>query len=299
MLIVPLLILSFVHFSLGGTACNSSVIGINSQCPADQPYCVFITTNTTECRECKSNCDCDYNKYCSVNPETIGTCLDFTPYGITCYPYSAQQLTNANFSDTYKCAVLYTDANNTIFIDQQGVCAIQTCRYCDYQNGNGGLGTCNPTSGNKLERSCVYPGTLVNTHSMPWNAQQYYSTPENVWWAIFFVLFIVFIGVQATILFCQWRKGPSTKSGDLHPSSQVDSRDSKKHESAVESEKNSSKRSTAQHTEEGEQAPQPATDGYDSPPPTKPKNYSGPPSKRGSTHSTVDPDVIILSQTQE
>jgi len=290
---VILLLFLFLPSSFGTTVCNTTSLGINPQCSTnDSPYCVLITPNSTDCRACTSNCDCDYNQYCSQNPQTIGMCMNFDQAGSSCFPYSASQLTNANFSGTLKCAALYT-INTTIYIDQQGVCIGKSCQYCDYR-GNGGIGNCNPTDGVKSARACVYPGTQINVHSVPWNRDTYFETPENVWWAIYFVFFFIIIIVQAAMVFVQYRgNGGTSKSKDLpsSPSSQIThSTDTGTHNTtsptspSSEPPSNTSAHQSAQEDGTGS--------GYDAPPSTKP--YDAAPSKHSSVNSHAD--VIVLTQ---
>jgi len=177
-----------------------------------QPYCVLTVTGTSptfECRECISSCDCDNDEFCSNKPGQKGECKKFGKNGKKCRPLSTGQLTQIDYPEEWKCAELYSE-NNVLVIDQEGVCIEQTCRYCDYRGGGGGLTSCGVDTGLKGERRCAYPGTLVDNHKYPWVKDVYYENPEAVWWAIFFTFFMILLGVQiasCVFTFFQWRSG--------------------------------------------------------------------------------------------
>jgi len=185
-------------------SCDSSQ-GSNTFNPActssGEPYCVQTVAEPSQyqCAECIGNCDCGVNSYCSSAPGTIGQCKTFSKAGSSCRALSNNQLTDVDYNQDWKCAELYSQDSN-LQIDQAGVCINGKCRYCDYVNGNGGLRTCGVSDGKGVARSCVYPGELVHTHWQNWHDGLYFQTPENVWWAIFFVFFFILILVQIAIL---------------------------------------------------------------------------------------------------
>lgn len=60
------------------------------------------------------------------------------------------------------------DYGNTV-VAQQGACIAGTCQQCSYRGNPAGMMSCGPTDGLNSERTCVYPGILVNTHSSNWS----------------------------------------------------------------------------------------------------------------------------------
>jgi len=114
------------------------------------------------------------------------------------------QILDLDYNEAWKCAELYSDGGQ-LQVDQYGACIQGKCRYCDYLSG-AGMTSCGNTNGLKNSRECVHPGVLVSAHSAEWANGRYYETPENVWWAIFFVFFMILLGVQGAILFFTIRK---------------------------------------------------------------------------------------------
>ena len=180
---------------------------------AEEPYCVQTVagvTPTFECKACVSNCDCDYDEYCSSKPGDIGDCKEFDIEGNDCRPLRGAQLSNPDFPSDWKCAITYSDSNavNTstnLNVDVVGTCIEGVCRYCDYR-GNGGMPGCAVDSGLMTERTCVYPGKLVNTHGAAWTPGEYYENPEFVWWAIFFCFLVILLVVQVVICLITFKK---------------------------------------------------------------------------------------------
>jgi len=157
-----------------------------------------------QCAKCLTNCDCPNNQYCSSAPSQVGECVKFSKQGSSCRPLSLTQILDLDYNQDWKCAMLYSEGGQ-LTIDQQGACIQGKCHYCDWLGGNG-LNTCGNQDGTANARTCIYPGTLVSTHSAEWQNGAYYETPSNVWWAIFFVFFLILIGVQGAILFFTMKK---------------------------------------------------------------------------------------------
>jgi len=183
-----------------GQACPSSDNeGFSPSCPsATSPYCLITsTTPAYNCVACISNCDCPNNEFCSTNVQggTAGQCMKFGPNGQSCRPLTNAQITNSSYPSSWKCAVTYT-VNGNLQIDQVGACVGGTCRTCDPDNPNVGLGTCDVGQGTNNARVCSYPGTLVTAESANWSEGSYYQNVEAVWWAIFFVFLMILVGVQ-------------------------------------------------------------------------------------------------------
>jgi len=177
--------------SSGGIETFNPTCGYNT----DHPYCRQITPLTSACRECISSCDCEVNEFCSTALTTLGTCLPFNIEGSACLPFTWQQIEDDSYDQTYKCAILFTDALGDLEIDQAGVCINRICRMCNYRV-DGGMNSCGVHDGVKGERECVYPGYLKNTHSMNWSPGPYFEQPENVWWAVLFVFLCFFLSFQ-------------------------------------------------------------------------------------------------------
>jgi len=116
--------------------------------------------------------------------------------GSSCLPFSEQQLLESSFDSSFKCAVLYTNAEGNLEIDQEGVCINRQCRMCNYRSPNGGMSNCGVSDGIKGERQCVYPGYLVNTHTASWSPGYYIEIPEYVWWAVLFIFLCCFLSFQ-------------------------------------------------------------------------------------------------------
>jgi len=169
----------------------------NTDCThSSEPYCVSSSSGYV-CAECMSSCDCGMNEYCSGNPETAGQCLKFGRNGKSCRNLSLLQLENITFDDSWKCAETYPMPNlpSQLIVDQSGVCIDGTCRYCDPRMSSSlSMTNCGPGSGMKGERTCVYPGMLVNTHAMTWSPGFYYEYPRFVWDAIIFCMIVLILG---------------------------------------------------------------------------------------------------------
>jgi len=196
------LIASFLFaVAFAGTSCPAADKNSLSAVCTDvkNAYCLMVNTDIVnpvyECRACLTNCDCTNNQYCSSSPSTIGTCVTFNKNGKSCRPLSPAQLVSTDYPDAWKCAITFS-VNNVVAIDAAGVCIEEKCRYCAPGSGSGGLGTCSYGTGLKNDRVCVYPGALHQSQSKSWVEGEYYQTPENVWWAIFFVFFIILIIIQ-------------------------------------------------------------------------------------------------------
>jgi hypothetical protein len=177
-----------------GKACQSEKDGATVY-----PYCRLVTglTATTpkfECRECKTLCDCPLDMYCSSEPGEIGQCRRFAMQGKKCRPLSTAQLASSDINDDWKCADVFSD-NNVLNVNHRGSCVDEVCEFCQPSLFGGG-GTCDPTDGTNVERTCVYPGVLVDSHAAQWAAGSYSNQIMVVWSTIFFVFFILFLICQ-------------------------------------------------------------------------------------------------------
>jgi len=205
-----------VAFSQG---CNSTYAnGLSFTCPsASQPYCVLTDSSDPNpqnwvysCVACLSQCDCPINQFCSSKPGQVGTCQKFTQAGKSCLPLSNTQLTNPNITNSWKCALTYTDSNNNLFVDALGVCDNNKCQICTAFIQNT-FRTCNPGSGLQPERSCGFSNELSATHSLFWLQPNTYYFPTATWWPIMFVFLIIILIIQLAI--CCFRfKGTDTSS---------------------------------------------------------------------------------------
>jgi len=219
-----LLVLSLIEVILSQSCdLNTFQSGFNTQCNSKgRPYCVrtdgnpFSTNPTYECVECLSNCDCKLNYFCSKQFGQIGTCKKFDLNGKSCLPLNQDQILNQTWPASWKCAMFFTDYNNTVGVDQAGSCIESKCRYCSY-NGNGGLSSCGVSDGVQKERTCVYPGTQVTSYGIQWVPSAYYENPRNVWWAIFFCLLMIVMVIQ-TITFYGKMKGKGKKKNKSNES---------------------------------------------------------------------------------
>jgi len=230
----------FVGLSVGQT-CNNSNTFDGACTSSSAPYCLetetggFINpTITYQCVQCLSNCDCGLNSYCSSNPDTLGKCTKFDRYGDSCLPFDDNHLTNSNFTDKLKCAMLYQAEDGSLQIDQHGVCISGKCRYCSSYGNGGGLSSCSATDGTKEPRVCAYPGKQVSVHTSPWYPSIYWETPGNVWWGVMFVFYMILFFMQSATLFIKHRKSKngSIKNENSSTPVTIQHRESKKPEEA-------------------------------------------------------------------
>jgi len=69
------------------------------------PYCrldVYTSGASPICAACLTDCDCDVGQYCSITPETLGTCVDFKATGRDCLPFTEAQLVDSGFNAELK-----------------------------------------------------------------------------------------------------------------------------------------------------------------------------------------------------
>jgi len=176
------------------------------------PYCEQVTLTpsvTFACVACVSDCDCSVGDYCSQQPGKIGQCLTFGPSGSSCRPLSQGQITNSNFSSTWKCAVTYTVPNSSppqLAIDFLGACISGNCEFCNYNGGGGSAQSCQPGQGMGTPRQCGYPGNMYSTHLIQWSPGTYYEQPTNVWWAVFFCMVVILMFCALVSLFLGFRR---------------------------------------------------------------------------------------------
>jgi len=209
---ICLLLSSYISLSIEQT-CNSTFATqyppIASVCPFDNPYCRMIPTTqgniNYECRACFSQCDCANDEFCSSNPSTFGTCVQFNKGGQSCLPLTGPQLTDSSIPDSWKCAMTFTFQGN-LQVDYAGTCINEKCQMC---NPLSFFDRCLPGSGTQNERICAYPGMYTNTHSYLWTYRNVYSLyfPSFTWWPILFCFTVVLLGVQITIFVFKLKSG--------------------------------------------------------------------------------------------
>jgi len=186
----------------------------NPQCiDASHPYCVQTQQNPQtlfQCSQCISNCDCLLDEFCSKAAGQVGSCVKFELNGQSCLPLTKSQLLDPTIDSSKKCAMLL--GTDFLEINQEGVCVDETCRYCGVNGG--GMTSCGPTDGMQEERTCVYPGTLVNSHYAAW--ADIYPYPSVVWFTIFFTFVVPIIISQVILLFMTLHrvKGNTYKLGE-------------------------------------------------------------------------------------
>jgi len=207
MKIILFSLLSFFIVSILANTCDPAkgINTFNSDCTnSGNPYCVAVGFSPIlyDCRACVTNCDCELDEYCSQHGSSAGQCKKFQATGNSCRNLSPSQLADPTIPSSWKCAEFYTDPSGQQLVDQAGACIAGTCQYCSYRGTSGGLSNCDPQSGTQVERICVYPGILVNTHAASWSPGPYYENPDLVWWAIFFCLLVLIIVIQSITCIC-------------------------------------------------------------------------------------------------
>jgi len=230
-LLCSLLFVQFLH----AQTCDLDTFasGFNTECSdKKKPFCIrtdqnpFSAAPTYECVECLTNCDCKMNEFCSQALGSIGTCTKFSLNGKSCFGLTDSQLLNETYPSNWKCAMFYNDFNGTTRINQKGVCVEGKCRYCawDYSTTSG-LSDCGTSDGVGSERICVYPGTQVALQGVEWVPAIYYENPRNVWWAIFFCLLMIVMGMQIFNLYLKCtgkgKKGKRSKSNESTHASEI------------------------------------------------------------------------------
>jgi len=204
-----------------GTNCSStSGTFFDPSCPAEQPFCMYITGtgNINQCRECRGDCDCGENYYCStqapVQGET-GYCRKFYMAGAKCFPMSNTQLLNPSIDPKIKCAIVGNSTiTNTPQIEYQGLCIQGICRQC---NPASAAVTC---VGEYFgpPRLCVFPGLYSTIHSQNWSPGKFYEEPLRVWATLIFLafLFAVFTGTfTLCLVWKMWKR--KTRNDPVNP----------------------------------------------------------------------------------
>jgi len=176
---------------------------------SSEPFCIQTIDGPPAqyfCSQCRTNCDCKTGYYCSSDTSSgkVGKCEKFSKNGKSCRALSSEQLTDLDYPEAWKCAILFSNDGN-LQIDAQGACVDGKCRYCDAFGNQPGMQSCD-SDGTHGPTTCAYPGVLVNREREQWSVGNYGQNPEYVWWAIFFVFFIILIGIQGATLFFTCRK---------------------------------------------------------------------------------------------
>jgi len=176
-------------------------VGINPDCDSvETPYCRSDGTVPVafKCYACATLCDCATDEYCGSFGGDFGVCKEFTEAGADCRPMSSAQLIDARVPKEWKCAAIADNSSTSVNVQFAGVCIEGVCRMCNPRSSAG----CAPQSGFQTERTCGYPGHYVGTHSSNWNPGDYYESPVNVWFAIFFCLMVLILVAQFFIAIC-------------------------------------------------------------------------------------------------
>jgi len=181
-----------------GNDCSSAESSFDPTCPAKQPFCRTTSTTLTAsktCVECRSDCDCDVEKFCSmdITGNTLGQCLSFDPEGKSCYPISTAQHYGTDVDNSKKCSMtMDLPAPQGKAMNHQGSCIEGTCRFCNPGASSAGTIVCQGGEYLGPSRVCVWPGVYQTRHSQNWEPGLYFEEPLRVWLAVFFV-FILFI----------------------------------------------------------------------------------------------------------
>ena len=170
------------------------IFGFSSACTETRfPYCMPLNPGADDyhCAECRSNCDCGINEFCSLSTTThYGSCIPFAPkQGTPCKPLGSQ-ITDLTFDEEDKCAAVFPDSNSQ-GVDYYGSCIGGTCYFC-----SPGATTCSGGGMVKEPTRCAYPGTEVYSHSYNWAGGPFYENPQAVWLAIFFPFLFIILALQ-------------------------------------------------------------------------------------------------------
>lgn len=247
-IIVSLLFLTYITLSVA--QCNSTDAARSPPfavgCPdIKAPYCRGVQGDNAshiiyECRECNTNCDCDYNEYCSIDPTKRGTCVKFQKSGKECRLLDNTQIRNMSYPDEWKCADLYQtfdEVNQPVLnIDYQGQCVEGKCQFCTLTY------RCNPGQGLKGERLCTN-GKFHDARLVGWTAGSflYQNFPGLTWWPVMFAVLILVLIVQSCLLCFKLKGG---KSGEKKEKKPKEEKKEEKHESEKQQETQESKHST-------------------------------------------------------
>jgi len=220
-----LIVCAFALFSSAfAQTCNGTIFGaiLAPECTdSTKPYCRNTgaptdVTPTYTCVACKSHCDCGLSEYCSTDPSLgVGTCQSFTPtcdaQGCQCRQLTQSQLESSAFPDNTKCGVVWTyvNAGVTVYVaDVVGACIDGDCHICSSSNSNSPpiLGTCNFLTGTQGYKACSDGGNFMSAYAIQWAPSNYQQNVDGVWFAIFFVFFVISIGIQIGHCCVQMRK---------------------------------------------------------------------------------------------
>jgi len=188
--------------------------GYDNTCPTDAPFCQYITGTIWQCRECRTDCDCSVNSYCSNESPLVGEigfCRKFYKAGAECFPMSAALLTDSTIDDKLKCAIIVPDDQGDLEVEYDGYCIQGRCRMCDATNT--GVTCYGEYMGGP--RTCVFPGYFGTIHSQNWEPGKYYEEPVRVWLAICFVLILISLGVGAFTLYLVWNMWNRKENADF------------------------------------------------------------------------------------
>eukprot|EP01092_Planopodium_desertum_P016009 TRINITY_DN8788_c0_g1_i3.p1 TRINITY_DN8788_c0_g1~~TRINITY_DN8788_c0_g1_i3.p1 ORF type:complete len:109 (-),score=11.44 TRINITY_DN8788_c0_g1_i3:366-692(-) len=98
-------ILVSLLFAFASAQCNITAVGdLSPECSFDTPWCTlqYNSTVNTACVECLSNCDCKPGQYCSSDPSTYRTCIEFEAEGKECFGYDNVQILDQVIPEDFK-----------------------------------------------------------------------------------------------------------------------------------------------------------------------------------------------------
>jgi len=202
--VVILFLVFGIEYIIAGTPCSITQGVVNPVCTnkkGKENYCRDINQNsailtpTFECTQCISNCDCKFNQYCSSAPGQVGVCKKFDKVGDDCFPYDITKLQDESFPESQKCATFFRTPSGQLAVDQLGACVAFKCRICSAWSG-GGIGNCGDDDGVEEGRVCLPGEKQASYHDIYWVPAVQYFFPNLIWWAIFFVLLVITVGLQ-------------------------------------------------------------------------------------------------------
>ncbi len=155
------------------------------------------------CQQCRSDCDCPTDRYCSKAPNTAGFCIPFRKTGgggDSCVAMTDAELLNTAISDEYKCAAFFNDPQTGAkTVDWKGFCYGFQCYPCDsgpVPASSSLPPTVSPCGGqtvfNGPRRVCIVPGIWIGADNMNWNPAIFLANTSSVWLAIIWSFMMVF-----------------------------------------------------------------------------------------------------------
>jgi len=204
-------------------SCNvsaNSADQFNGDCPASSPFCTRTTPFGVvpvvfACVNCRTNCDCGMSEYCSHDPNLgYGTCQTFVPAcddaGCECRQLTPAAILDDAYDIKWKCAALVDTPAGKV-IDYLGACVNGKCSITSSFDFNSSSTTpssqgCNPEDGIETPRRPTPSGNFVATDGLNWAPSVYYSSPDLVWLAIFFVMIVISMTLQIVNTVLQVKK---------------------------------------------------------------------------------------------